>query len=305
MTHSSRSSRKNTIHKQVFIKHKTSAVITAVFIFLLIPLLLAESRKEYIYGDGGVVAVETAVAGCGSYILSATQASVVSTGGSGNVIVYGGDAYGCVWAATVASGASSWISITSSSGDRNVTYNVVANNGPARAGIITIAGVAFTINQDSGCTYSISPTYSGIIGVYGGNGNFTVTANNNMCPWTASKPSWVTITSGASGTGTGTVAYSVGSNSESTRSGSITVGGKIHTVKQTSEYCTQYCAPIQATCNLQIQACISQCISQAPPGCSNNPGACAEALQACAAGCQSQGLAACGVTYTNCLSTCQ
>ena len=60
------------------------------------------------------------------------------------------------------------------------------------------------------------------------------------CAWTAtSNASWLTITSGASGTGPGTVAYTVAANTTPTgRSGVITVGDKTLVVSQAAAACT-------------------------------------------------------------------
>src|SRR5207253_5812204 len=43
---------------------------------------------------------------------------------------------------------------------------------------------------------------------------------------------WLSITSGGSGTGNGTVSYTVSSNSSTARSGTITAGGQTFTVNQ-------------------------------------------------------------------------
>lgn len=82
--------------------------------------------------------------------------------------------------------------------------------------------------------YSISPTYQS----FAGNGS-TAAATINVtapsgAPWTAaSNQSWVTITSGSSGTGNGTTSYSVAVNSGSViRSTTITVNSQTFTVYQ-------------------------------------------------------------------------
>ena len=82
------------------------------------------------------------------------------------------------------------------------------------------------------CTYSLSPT-STTYTATGGTGSVSVTTGSN-CGWTASdSASWMTITSGSSGTGSGTVKYTVDSyTGRNPRSASITVGGQTHSVKQ-------------------------------------------------------------------------
>ena len=63
----------------------------------------------------------------------------------------------------------------------------------------------------STCTYSISPTNASF-SASGGTGSVSVTTQAG-CPWTASSgAAWMTITSGSSGSGNGTVNYSIASN---------------------------------------------------------------------------------------------
>ncbi len=78
---------------------------------------------------------------------------------------------------------------------------------------------------------SLSPT-SQSFSAAGGNGSFNVSAQGS---WTAisNDPSWVTITSGSSGTGNGTVTFSVAPHSGSSpRSTTVTVNNDIFTVLQ-------------------------------------------------------------------------
>jgi hypothetical protein len=80
---------------------------------------------------------------------------------------------------------------------------------------------------------SILPSSSSYSGA-GGTGSITVTTEAG-CPWTAtSGVSWVTIASGASGSGSGTVAYAVASNTEADRTGTLSIGGKTFTVTQSA-----------------------------------------------------------------------
>jgi Zn-dependent metalloprotease len=83
------------------------------------------------------------------------------------------------------------------------------------------------------CSFSINPT-SASFAAAGGTASVTVTTTAG-CNWTAaSNNSFLTITSGASGSGNGTVNYSVASNTDSTsRNGSLTIAGLTHSVTQT------------------------------------------------------------------------
>jgi hypothetical protein len=69
-------------------------------------------------------------------------------------------------------------------------------------------------------------------------GSFGVTAGNG-CGWTAtSQSSWITLTSGASGSGNGTVAFQLAPNrTASPRSGAISVAGHEFTITQDRTGC--------------------------------------------------------------------
>jgi len=119
-------------------------------------------------------------------------------------------------------------------GTGNATLSVAANHGNSRNGTVTIAGSTVTVQQQAGaqCTYAIAPDSRGG-SANGGNHTIAVTAGAG-CAWTAvSNVPWITITSGASGNGNGTVAYTFAPNpTNAARSGTITIGGQIYTQNQ-------------------------------------------------------------------------
>jgi hypothetical protein len=82
------------------------------------------------------------------------------------------------------------------------------------------------------CTYSISPT-SKTFFASGGTGSLNV-ATQSECTWNAvSSVDWITITSGSSGTGNGTVKYTVAANTLTTsRTGTVDIQGQTFTVTQ-------------------------------------------------------------------------
>src|SRR5262249_38119034 len=139
--------------------------------------------------------------GCG-FTLSSAAASSPSGGGTGSFDVRTAD--GCGWSA--ASNAS-WLTVTggaSGNGNGPVRYSVAPNAGASRTGPIAVGGQTFTVTQDVGCTYDISPANQNI-GSSGGNVPVGVTAPGG-CSWNASSnASWIGIASGASGSGNGTV----------------------------------------------------------------------------------------------------
>lgn len=89
------------------------------------------------------------------------------------------------------------------------------------------------------CGYSINPSGSSW-GRGGGSATFAVNATESDCTWiTSNIPSWITITSGASGVGDGVVGYSVAANTTAfTRTGTISVGGQTFTVTQLGDCVT-------------------------------------------------------------------
>jgi hypothetical protein len=82
------------------------------------------------------------------------------------------------------------------------------------------------------CSYSLSPSSQSLSQPVG-SGSVTVTTQSG-CAWTAaSNAGWITVTSGASGTGNGTVNYSVTQNTGAkSRTGTLTIAGKTFNVTQ-------------------------------------------------------------------------
>jgi hypothetical protein len=111
------------------------------------------------------------------------------------------------------------------SGNKFIVPTVV--NGKVYVGTTTGVG-AFGLL----CSYAIAPQ-SATLPSGGGNQTVNVVASNG-CPWTASSnASFLSITSGASGTGSGIVAYQVSATAGPTRSGTLTIAGQTFTVTQT------------------------------------------------------------------------
>src|SRR5207247_1211707 len=124
---------------------------------------------------------------------------------------------GCGWTATSNDG---WITVTggaTGSGPGTATFSAAANpltsNG---TGTLTIAGNTFTVTQPGlTCTNTISPTSQTLTSA-GGPATVNVTAAG-ACNWTAvSTATWITVSSGASGSGNGTVALNVAANTATT-----------------------------------------------------------------------------------------
>lgn len=171
-----------------------------------------------------------------TYSISPTSNSFSSSGGTGSVSVTA-DA-GCDWGAV---SSDSWIHITSGSsgsGNGTIEYSVDVNAGRLRSGTIGI-GInttlinTFTIRQDGiTCYCEIGDPGPVVYDASGGAGSVSVTADDS-CDWRAvSNNSWIHITAGASGSGNGTVEYSVDKNGGLVRVGTIIIGGREFTVSQ-------------------------------------------------------------------------
>jgi hypothetical protein len=109
---------------------------------------------------------------------------------------------------------------------------VAANNSyQPRTGTIQIGDKAFTVTQ-GGCTAALAPI-SQLLSPGGAAGSFAVKMTG-ACPWSAvSQADWITITSGGSGTGNGTVQFRVQANrSAQQRQGFIRVAEQTFTVTQ-------------------------------------------------------------------------
>jgi glucose/arabinose dehydrogenase len=100
--------------------------------------------------------------------------------------------------------------------------------------VVNLGGTVSKIVSAAPCTYSISPT-SQTFNASGGTNTVTVTAGDG-CQWTAvsQAPSWITITGGASGSGNGTVTYSVApyTGKPKKRNGTMTIAGMNFAVNQ-------------------------------------------------------------------------
>jgi Viral BACON domain/Putative binding domain, N-terminal len=166
--------------------------------------------------------------GC-AYTIAPTSATLPSTTSTGKIAVTAG--HGCSW---TAASQVPWLTITSGasgSGNGEVQFTAAATTGPARSGTMTIAGQIFSVTQGEGCMATLSPS-SATVDDAGGEGLFTVQMSAG-CSWTAtSTTSWLTIVSGASGKGQGTVRFAAARNTGPSRSTAITAGGQTFTVTQ-------------------------------------------------------------------------
>ena len=127
----------------------------------------------------------------------------------------------------------------SGTGNGTVTFSVAPSTvSVQRTGAFTVAGKTFTVTQAvNNCSYVLTPTNT-TIAAGGGSGSFTVTTAAG-CAWAAtSNQTW--IKPSGSGTGSGTVNFTVAANTGSTsRVGAIAIGTQVFTISQGAGTATQ------------------------------------------------------------------
>ncbi len=109
------------------------------------------------------------------------------------------------------------------------TYIVEVNSGAVGSYTLTIN----TPSTQPTCTYQLTPTNQSFTNL-GGNGTINVSTQQG-CNWNVvNNNAWITITGGSSGSGNGTVSYTVAANpAGAARVGILTIGGQTFTVNQT------------------------------------------------------------------------
>ena len=181
-----------------------------------------------------------------SVALATTAQAVAAAGGTGSVAVTAAGT--CNW---TASSDAAWLTVTSGSngtGNGTVAFSAAVNpTAPGRIANVTIGGQIFTVTQAAGpvvnCTVSLSTSSQAFVAA-GGSGSVAVSVGSG-CGWTASSSAaWLTVTSGANGSGPGTVAFSVAPNAGSSqRSATLTIGAQSFTVTQTGAPCSVAITP--------------------------------------------------------------
>jgi hypothetical protein len=142
----------------------------------------------------------------------------------------------CSWGAVPSAG---WITIlpSGSKGTGKVNYAVATNSGGPRTGTISVGGQNYNIDQQAlTCTFSIAPSVAAFDNS-GGSFRVVVTAPAG-CTWTAnSNVGWLSVTSGASGSGNGAVVLQAAANSGGSRSGTVTIAGQTFSATQGAGAC--------------------------------------------------------------------
>ncbi len=188
---------------------------------------------------GGVsqtLSLPVTVAPVCTYSINPKSAAVPASAGRYSISVTA--PAGCAW---TSSSAAAWITVTSGasgSGSGSISYSVTANSATtSRTGSLTVAGLSFAVTQAAAtAAYTLSPT-SASVSPSGGTGSIVVAVTPSTTAWTAaSNASWITVMSGATGTGSRTVIWSAAANASSAaRTGTITIGSATFTLTQAAQ----------------------------------------------------------------------
>lgn len=136
----------------------------------------------------------------------------------------------CQWTAT---SSAAWLTVTAGSpgtGNGTVAYSVERNRDlTPRMATVTVGGRTFTVNQAADtpappvCDYSVTPiNFNPCMSA-----PYTMTAaitTEQGCTWTATAgASWITVTGGQAGSGSGVVTFTVSDNYDAPRHGVVQV----------------------------------------------------------------------------------
>ncbi|MEE4240323.1 MAG: BACON domain-containing carbohydrate-binding protein [Desulfopila sp.] len=180
-----------------------------------------------------------------TFTMTSSNSSFDFTGGSGSLEFTASD--DCTWEAIV---SDDWVNINqgiSGYGSGLIEFEVETNtNTESRTATITLHNAVYTIYQSPGsdCIPTLEPTHQNFY-AEGGLGTIGISIAD-ICTWEASgENSWITIESGKSGQGYGTIMYRVSENDTIYgRGAAILVNGIMHSIQQdTSTGCTLRLAP--------------------------------------------------------------
>jgi Cohesin domain/Putative binding domain, N-terminal/Viral BACON domain len=172
-----------------------------------------------------------------SFALSPLSFDVAPAGGSALVsITASGSA--CSWTGSSSDG-NLVLSAASGTAPSQITATIAPNPGTTvRTLTATVGGQTLTATQSgNNCTFALSSSGANLSAA-GGPGSVDVTTQHG-CAWsTVTGPGWITLQSGSTGTGSGTLYYSVVSNATTAaRSGNLVVAGQSFQLTQAALTC--------------------------------------------------------------------
>lgn len=197
---------------------------------------------------GQTLTVTQTAAPC-TYRLDRATAAMPASGGTGTVDLITPSA--CAWEAS--SSEPSWLAVTgptAGAGPATIGFTATPNDGPARSGTVIVGGQTLTVTQPAApCTYALDRA-AAAMPASSGSGTVEL-MTRDACAWTAStsEPSWLLITSPASGAGPASIGFTVAPNDGPARSGVLTIGGQTFTVTQAAvpAICSYVLDPLRVT----------------------------------------------------------
>ncbi len=170
-----------------------------------------------------------------SLAISPSAISVTAAGGAATININSNGA--CPW---TASGLGATPGSGSGSGQVQVTIPSTTSGSPPQL-TATIAGQTLTVTQSGVACVAGLDAASASYGPAAGGGSVNVTIPSGCSYSTVPGPSWITVTSNASGNGPGPVnlAYTVAPNSTTVaRSGALSIGGQSYQITQSGIACS-------------------------------------------------------------------
>ena len=188
------------------------------------------TRSASIVINSGTATLNQAANSC-SYPLSSYSTSLGSSGGPQQITVT--PSTGCPWT-VVNNDPSVIVDVTPTSGSASsaINFTVLPNADlNSRYLSLQIGGNYYSITQAGVCVMSLNST--SFAPTAEGGSSFVGLTGAGGCSWNASSNSaWLSITSGFSGSGDGTVGYSIATNTGAARMGTLTIDGQAFTVNQ-------------------------------------------------------------------------
>lgn len=169
-----------------------------------------------------------------SFAINPSKLTVSAAGGQAQIAVTPSLA-SCSWTASGLGAAPA-----SGTGSGIVTVTIPPNPGTATQSLTaTIATKTLTITEAGvGCSVGLSPNSASATSD-GGQGSVGITTPSGCTYDTTSAPSWISITSGGSGSTSGTLVYNVTPNSTTVqRVGTLTIGGQPFQITQDALACS-------------------------------------------------------------------
>ena len=165
--------------------------------------------------------------------VSSVPTSFAATGGQGSLSI--ATARDCTWSIKT---EAPWLSLgaeAAGQGEASIPYTVAPNPVPsARNGAIVVGPTSVSVNQAAApCNFTLSRPGE-TIAAAGGQLSVGVSAING-CTWNAATAAnWISVASGSTGNGNGTVGLAVAPNAGAGRVGQVTVAGQNYTVTQSA-----------------------------------------------------------------------